>query len=142
MSSYALIVEEEKRLVLLNRTAKTPAELVLLEGGIGRVAESKKFFASNMSFRTNSNRLPWKRLAAGFRDDVDHAARLSAELRVVGGLVDTEFLNVVHRWAQNQLLIELIGDIHAVYEVQVMPAALAQNSKRLSCLLQRAPARA
>ena len=75
-------------------------------------------------------------IAAGFGDDVDDAARFSAKFRVVGGLIDVHFLDVVHRRAQNQVVESLVRDGHAIDEVQVMPAALAQNSVGLPCLLQ------
>ena len=43
-----------------------PPNWFCLKGGLDAVGETKKFFASKMLFRTNSNTLPWKLLLPDF----------------------------------------------------------------------------
>ena len=92
-----------------------------MKGGLDCVGETKKFFASKMSLRTNSNTLPWKRLLPDFVMTLIIAAGFSAKFRVVGSLVDVHFLDVVHRRAQNQIIKGFVRDGHAIDEIQLCP---------------------
>ena len=57
----ALVVDQEERLVLEDRTADDEPGLLLIQLGLRpRLVGSKKFLASSLSLRMNPNADPWK----------------------------------------------------------------------------------
>ena len=113
--------------------------MVLLERRLGRRGSDEDILRVEDVVPHELKQAAVKRVISRLRDDVDHAARFSAEFGVVGGLIDIHFLDVVHGRAQNQIIECLVGDGHAVDQVEIVPAALSQNSVTRSGLLQGRP---
>ena len=66
------------------------------------------------------SRLPWNALRAGLGRDVDQRRRLAAELRRVHRLLDLELLDRVDRRVDHQVVEQLVGDLGAVEQVDVV----------------------
>src|SRR5579864_3617995 len=140
MSTLPLVIHKEKRLVLLNRTAKAPAELVLFVRRSGRRPHIEEVFGIEDIIPDKFEHAAMESIGAGLGNHIDDPARLTSEFRAVRSLVDVKFLNVVHRRVQNLIVKVLIGDGHPINEVQIVTSSLAENPPCLSRLLQRPPA--
>ena len=81
-------------------------------------------------------------VAARLRDDVDERGGLAAELRRIHRLLNLELLNRVDRRADDEVVEVLVGDLHAVDQVDVVAAALAVDVRQRAGLAERRTARA
>ncbi len=78
-----------------------------------------------------------QRVAAGLGHDVDECPGLAAEFRWIHRLVDLELLNGVDRGADHEVVEILVGDFHAVEQIDVVTAALSLDGGQAPRLLQR-----
>ncbi len=85
---------------------------------------------------------PVRRVAARLRGHVDQRRRLSAKLGGVHRLLDLEFLNRVDRRIDHQVVEQLVGDLRAVQQVNVVSRSLPSDVWQRPGLLQRVAASA
>ena len=79
---------------------------------------------------------------AGLRRDVDQRRRLAAELRRIHRLLNLELLDRVDRRVDHQVVEQLVGDLGAVEQIDVVAGSLAADVGQRTRLLERFAARA
>ena len=81
-------------------------------------------------------------VAAGSGGDVDQRRRLPAELRGIHRFLDLELLDRVDRWVDHEVVEQLVGDLGAVQQVDVVARSLSTDVGQRPRLLERIAARA
>ena len=82
-----------------------------------------------------------ERVRAGLGHHVDERRRLATELRGIHRLLDLELLDGIDRGVEHEIVEELVRDLRAVHQIDVVAGALAADVRELAGLAKRAAAR-
>ncbi len=102
---------------------------------------SKKFLASKDVIPEKFKEAPVIVIGAGSGGDVDQRRSLAAEFGGVHGFLNFEFLNGIHRRADDQIVEVFVRHLDSIEQVDVMTAPLAAHVHQISSLLQGCAAR-
>ena len=133
--------EEGERAVALERRAQGPAVLTLPQLGHRLPARCEVVPGIEDVVSDEAEEGAADVVGARFGCHVDQRRCLAAELRRVHRLLDLELLDGVDRRVDHQVVEQLVGDLHAVEQVDVVSRALTADVRERSRLLQRVATR-
>src|SRR5262249_17800172 len=122
-----LVVAKEKRLVLFDRTPKTPPELVLAELRFRQLRSSQVVVPVRIQgvVPQEFERRAMKRVGSRFREDVDDSGGGAADVRAIQVRLNFEFLDRVNRRPHTDRADKSLIIVHAVDEVVIRHRILA-----------------
>ena len=124
---WPFVAAEEERPVLNERPAERAAELVLPERRQRLARRLEVVRRVEGVVAVELEQAAAEQVGAGLGRDVDQRRRLAAELRRIHRLLDLELLDRIDRRIDHQVVEELVGDLGAVEQIDVVPGSLAAD---------------
>jgi hypothetical protein len=135
------VAHEEKAAIPGERAAQRAAELVLPQRWHRRVLRIEEVVGVEGVVAVELEQAASKRVGARPGRDVDQRRRLAAEFRGIHRLLDLELLDRVDRGIDHQVVEQLVGDLSAVQQIDVVTRSLPTDVGQRARLLQGFPTR-
>ena len=121
LSALRIECAEEPYLIFLDRSADVEASVNLREALRNRTREGRKLHVANQAPGGKEGKgITGNRVAAGFRDDVEDAARRLAVLSAISAGLNLYFLHELERKVRARSAKRGVGRVHAVEDVVVL----------------------